>query len=63
MRTYKEMYGEDADGNRGQEITYLDISPQELNELVGEFVRENGYVPKTITVECDGYEFEVEVIK
>lgn len=57
------MYGEDADGNRGIELTLLDISDEEIDELVQEFKDKNGYVPKTLIVECDGYEFEVEVIK
>ena len=62
MRTYKETQGEDADGKRGEELVLLDISEEEIDELVVKYLHKHGYLPKELVVECDGHEFVVPAV-
>jgi len=45
MRCYKELYGADADGNRGQWIYEYELEPSDSDEIVRQieyYLKDNG---------------------
>ena len=45
MRCYKELYGADADGNRGQWIYECELEPSDSDEIVRQiedYLKDNG---------------------
>lgn len=67
MICYQELYGCDADGNRGQVITWADLEPSDDDDIREEIINqyEPGKVDYTVTLYCHQYdtehEFEVSV--
>jgi len=58
MRCYKELYGADADGNRGQWIYECELEPSDSDEIVRQieyYLKDNGINHK------DDYPYGIEV--
>ena len=66
MRQWRELYGADADGNRGQWITEYEPEPSDDKEIIRQ-IREKliGYeeedYPETVEIIIDDFEFIVDV--
>lgn len=66
MKTYKEIYGSDIDGNRGVTQYEYELEESDKDEIVEQLLKIlNGYdesdYPIAVVVEIDGVEFEVDV--
>lgn len=67
MVCYKELYGADADGNRGMTIINAEIEESDSDEIRTqlEMMHEPGIDNYTITLYCDmfdtNHEFEVDI--
>jgi hypothetical protein len=64
MKCYKELYGADADGNRGQWITEYELEPSDELSIIEQIL--DAYPdaddrPISMVVEIDGIEFEIDV--
>lgn len=66
MKTYKEIYGSDIDGNREVTQYKYELEESDRDEIVERLLKIlNGYdesdYPIAVVVEIDGVEFEVDV--
>jgi hypothetical protein len=64
MRQWKELYGQDADGNRGQWMTVFKLEPSDEFSIIEQIL--DAYPdaddrPRSMTIEIDGIEFEIDV--
>jgi hypothetical protein len=64
MRQWKELYGADADGNRGQWMTVFELEPSDEFSIIEQIL--DAYPdaddrPSSMTIEIDGIEFEIDI--
>jgi len=64
MREYKELYGADADGNRGVWVTNYELETEDEPEIIEQILDsypDSDDRPSSMTVTIDGIDFEVDV--
>ena len=64
MRHWKEMYGQDADGNRGILVDMYEVDKNDFDEIVEQLLSmypDSDDRPYSCTVTIDGIDVEVDV--
>jgi hypothetical protein len=64
MLEYKELYGADADGNRGIWVTEYELEPSDEPEIIEQILEsypDSEDRPSSMTITIDGIDFDIDV--
>lgn len=63
MEVWQELYGADADGNRGQLTTFAELDESDTEDIIeniyGYFV--DGKTSGVVEIEIDGFTFDIDI--